>query len=185
MNARRFGIAGLAVAGTLALIAGGASLAGLRLNTTPSAPEGLWRVTAIELDSFTRGTMVEACPPDQPIVEVMRDGGYLPPGRCPPGVAPLLKPIAAVAGDRVTIRQGQPAAVNGRVLGRTMAAPSVTAWPDGDYTVDAGTVWLFSTYSENSFDSRYFGPVPVANVNGRAAPLITQDNQAIAAGGRP
>ena len=185
MNARRFGIAGLTVAGTLALIAGGASLAGLRLNTTPSAPEGLWRVTAIEGKALARGTMVEACPPDMPIVDVMRDGGYLPPGRCPPGVAPLLKPVAAIAGDRVTIKKGQPAAVNGYALARTAAAPSVTAWPDGDYTVEAGTVWLFSSYSENSFDSRYFGPVPIANVRGQAAPLITQDNLALAAGGQP
>lgn len=184
MNARRFGIAALAAAGLLGLIAGGASLAGLRLNTTPSAPEGLWRVSPLPSSGIARGAMVEVCPPDMPIVTVMRDRAYLPPGRCEPGVAPLLKPVAAVPGDQVTITQGN-AIVNGRVLSQTAAAPNVPGWPAGTYTVEPGTVWLFSSYSESSFDSRYFGPVPVANVSGLATPLITQNSMAGGAGGSP
>ena len=35
-----------------------------------------------------------------------------------------------------------------------------------------GEVWLFSSYSAGSFDSRYFGPVVLASVRGIARPVV-------------
>ncbi|MFT0549155.1 conjugative transfer signal peptidase TraF [Allopusillimonas ginsengisoli] len=167
---RIFGVSAVFLAGAIgATFVAGAAL-GLRLNFTESAPTGLWRVS--DTATGQRGELVEVCPPQQPVVQIMGDRGYLEPGGCPGDVIPLLKPIAAVAGDTVTLTQGQPAAVNGRVLPNTIAMPAVPAWPDGVYTVATGQVWLFSTYSAGSFDSRYFGPVPVANVRGRAVALL-------------
>jgi type IV secretory pathway protease TraF len=46
------------------------------------------------------------------------------------------------------------------------------AWPAGTYQVPPGEIWTVSSYSPESFDSRYFGPVPLANVRGRARPLL-------------
>jgi type IV secretory pathway protease TraF len=37
--------------------------------------------------------------------------------------------------------------------------------------VPPGQVWLLSGHDSRSFDSRYFGPVPVANVQGVARPV--------------
>jgi len=47
------------------------------------------------------------------------------------------------------------------------------AWPDGEYVVEPGSLWLLSGYSVSSFDSRYFGPVPVSHVRAKAVPLLT------------
>lgn len=182
MNRRRFGLIGwgvaVAVAATLTL----AHTTGLRVNLTPSAPAGLWHVRQIDAAALERGTLVEVCPPAAPIVVAMRERGYLPQGwlgRCEPaGVAALLKPVAAVPGDRVTLRQGEPAKVNGVELANTKAEQGIPAWPDGEYVVQPGQVWLFSSYSAGSFDSRYFGPVPVANVRGEASPVLIRGDTA-------
>jgi type IV secretory pathway protease TraF len=37
--------------------------------------------------------------------------------------------------------------------------------------VGSGDIWVLSGHDPRSFDSRYFGPVPVANVQGEARPL--------------
>jgi type IV secretory pathway protease TraF len=41
----------------------------------------------------------------------------------------------------------------------------------GGYSVPAGEVWLLSGHDPRSFDSRYFGAVPVTNIQGVARPI--------------
>lgn len=182
MSARRFAFVGWTVAAGIAAALTVAHAAGLRLNFTHSAPSGLWQVHGLAAAAITRGTLVEVCPPAAPIVKAMRDGGYLARGwwaSCPAfGVTPLLKPVAAVAGDHVVIRHGQAATVNGTPLPNTTAEPGIPAWPDGEYIVPPGHVWLFSSYSSASFDSRYFGPVAIDNVRGEAAPVLIRGTTA-------
>jgi type IV secretory pathway protease TraF len=40
--------------------------------------------------------------------------------------------------------------------------------------VSPGTIWVASTYHPRSFDSRYFGPIAVADIRARLAPLLVQ-----------
>jgi len=47
--------------------------------------------------------------------------------------------------------------------------PGTTA---NDVIVAKGEVWVISSYNPLSFDSRYFGPVPISNIEGLARPLI-------------
>ena len=60
-------------------------------------------------------------------------------------------------------------AVNGRLLPNTAPLVTDTAgrplshWPFGRYVVAPGTVWVASSYSSRSFDSRYFGPVEASS----------------------
>jgi type IV secretory pathway protease TraF len=44
------------------------------------------------------------------------------------------------------------------------------AW--GKRRVAAGQVWLFGFNDRRSWDSRYFGPVPLANVRGEIKAVI-------------
>ncbi len=37
----------------------------------------------------------------------------------------------------------------------------------------AGQVWLFGFNDRRSWDSRYFGPIPLANVRGEIEPVVT------------
>ncbi len=152
----------------------GAMAFDVRLNFTDSAPRGLWTVETIDRLSIKRGSLVSICPPDRPIVRAVADLGGLPAGDCPIlGVAPLLKPVGAVPGDVIRLYKGRSVTVNGITLPNTVSKDSLPAFPDGEYTVAPGQVWLFSNYNANSFDSRYFGPVPIGNMRGLAAPLLT------------
>jgi conjugative transfer signal peptidase TraF len=86
--------------------------------------------------------------------------------------------MAARPGDTVQLTAGG-MAVNGRLLANTAPLVTDTAgrplqhWPFGKYVVAPGTVWLASSYSPRSFDSRYFGPVDASQVREQVRPLLT------------
>lgn len=184
MKDRRFGIAALCAAAVIGVGITTGYYAGLRLNFSDSAPQGLWLVKAAKPLSIKPGDLVEVCPPASPIVRLMGERGYLAAGDCEgSGVTPLLKSVAAVAGDAVVFEQGRPVTVNGEPLPNTAAMPTLPGWPAGRYIVQPGEAWLFSSYSAGSFDSRYFGPVALANVRGIARPVaVIGDPAAIVTG---
>jgi type IV secretory pathway protease TraF len=43
----------------------------------------------------------------------------------------------------------------------------------GAYRFGTGEVWLFGFNNARSWDARYFGPVPLANVRGVLRQLVT------------
>ena len=162
--------------GTLAMaVLAGARAAGLRLNDTPSMPVGLWRMVP-DRAPLRRGEIVVVCLPDTALTRVGAARGYLPSGSCPGGSEPLIKPIAATAGDVVAVSAGG-VSVNGQPVHDTaqLAADSagrpLMAVSAGVHSVPQGEVWLLSGHDPRSFDSRYFGPVPEANVQGIARPV--------------
>ena len=73
---------------------------GYRINTTPSVPVGIWRVLPLPA-KIERGQIVSLCPPPIATFIEARARGYLSHGRCPGGLEPMLKPVAAIAGDAV------------------------------------------------------------------------------------
>jgi conjugative transfer signal peptidase TraF len=143
---------------------------GLRVNVSPSLPVGLY----ISTDS---GSLVEFCPAE-PFASVALTRGYRTLGACADGGAPLLKPVVATTGDVVNVLPGG-LDVNGVRIPNTvpLAADSkgrpLSHWPFGHYTISTGMVWVASSYNGRSFDSRYFGPVPVTAVRGRVRPLLS------------
>lgn len=152
-----------------------AGTAGVRVNTSPSMPLGLWRTSALG-GPVNRGEAVTACLPERAARLAMRRH-YIGPGDCPDGSMPLVKPVAAVAGDVVTVTPGG-VAVNGEPipnsapLARDEAGRLLHAMPPGLYGVAPGTVWLLSGYDPRSFDSRYYGPIPLASVRRIAHPVL-------------
>ena len=172
---RRAGLAGCAAGALLAGTLGTAWLVGLRVNGTASMPRGLWQVKAVE-KPLRRGEIVAVCLPDTTPIREAAARGYLPAGNCPGAHEPLVKPIAAVTGDVVTVtRQG--IAVDGQPVENTAQLQKDSAGrplrpvPAGVYEVMPGQIWLLSGHDPRSFDSRYFGAVPAADVRGVARPL--------------
>jgi conjugative transfer signal peptidase TraF len=163
-----------AVAVPLVAIAVAASV-GLCVNTTASMPRGLWRVVPTQAP-VARGVVVGLCPPDSSVFRQAARRGYIASGVCPGGYERLLKPVAAVAGDTVSVTAAA-IAVNSIPVADTVALARDSAGrplqpvPPGLYQVRAGEVWLLSGHDPRSFDSRYFGPVPAANIKGVARPL--------------
>ena len=147
-------------------------LFGIRINTSPSLPIGLYRTT-----SDPNASLVEFCPVE-PFASLAFARGYRERGGCPDGATPLLKPVVAMAGDVVEL-SGTGISVDGNVLPNSAPLPAdtrgrpLTPWRFGRYTVGQGEVWVASSYNRRSFDSRYFGPVPVNSIRERLRPLLT------------
>ena len=173
---------------TLAFLFAGVSIAkrmGYRINTTPSVPAGIWRVLPLPARP-ARGQIVSICPPPTAVFIEARARGYLSYGRCPGGFEPMLKPVAAIAGDAVEqtpsglVLNGKalPDSValaadsSGRPLRRLQGSPLVIA---------ADEAFLLSTMNGRSFDSRYFGPLPVTAIEGLAVPVwVAADRRELA-----
>lgn len=149
-------------------------LSGLRLNTTTSMPRGLYRSVG---GPVTPGAWVSVCLPSE-IARFGVERGYLGAGSCPTGTEPVLKVVAAGAGDVVQMTAAG-VAVNGeflahsRPLERDRGGRELAAYSAGSRTLAPGELWLHSPFEERSWDSRYFGPVPAACVTDVVAPLVT------------
>ena len=133
-------------------------------NASASAPIGLYRVIS---GAPERGDFVLVRLPKS-IEKLAAIRGYLP------GGVPLIKRIAAVAGDDVCAFGGA-IMVNGEIVARQRkvdrAGRSLPRWNECRELVQ-GEFFLLGD-APDSFDSRYFGPVPSAQVTGRLAPLWT------------
>lgn len=133
-------------------------------NASASAPIGLYRVDS---GAPERGDFVLVRLPKS-IEKLAAIRGYLPAG------VPLIKRIAAVAGDDVCAFDGA-IIVNGKIVARQRkvdrAGHSLPCWNECRELVQ-GEFFLL-TKAPDSFDSRYFGPVTSARVIGRLAPLWT------------
>ncbi|AWK88593.1 conjugative transfer signal peptidase TraF [Azospirillum thermophilum] len=174
---RRFALGVWCAAVLTSVATAAAGMAGWRINSTPSLPVGLWRVDAA--GTVAPGVVVELCPPDSAPFRLARERGYVPAGSCPGGYQPLFKPIAAQAGDEVELT-AEGVWVNGVLLAnsRPLAADGagrpMPVLPRGRYRVEAGTVWVVSSHHPASFDSRYFGALPLESIQGTARPILVQ-----------
>lgn len=147
---------------------------GYRVNLTPSLPVGLYRLANGPLQ---RGQTVVFCLDDPEFIQLARERKYLAAGSCPSGLRPLLKAINGVAGDTIR-RHGDLIMVNNQVLahtkilgmdsqGRTMPPSHL---PSG--VIPPGKALLLSQHHDGSFDSRYFGLVPIVSLR-PVEPVIT------------
>jgi len=131
-------------------------------NASASAPIGLYRVVSGEPEG---GDFVLVRIPKS-IEKLAAIRGYLPAG------VPLIKRVAAVAGDDVCAFNGA-IIVNGEIVARQRkvdrAGRSLPRWNECRELV-SGEFFLLGD-APDSFDSRYFGPVTSARVIGRLAPL--------------
>ena len=141
--------------------------AGFRMNTTGSLPMGIYKLKA---GTPTRGDVVLICTPKGIPRDTARTRGYLSPSLGCGGTQSLLKPVAAIAGDRVAL-DGRGFTVNGTLLPNSaplakdgMGRPMPTDGRTPLHTVPPGKLWLISTFSPHSYDSRYFGRVDVEAV---------------------
>lgn len=166
-------IAGIAFAAMI-LIAAGHAFGILISNTDSAAPAGVYRVVGHDI---SRGNLVAACLP----IAIAQEGlarGYLRTGGCPGDAEPVDKMVGAVAGDTVDIERRW-VAVNGErfahsaTVSRDSAARPLAHVPWGKRTVAPNQIWLFGFNDRRSWDSRYFGPIPAANVRGKLETVLT------------
>ena len=177
--ARRLRTWAAAVGAAVLVVAAGALL-GVRVNTTPSLPRGLYVASTLGERPVERGDLVAACP-DTAAVQLL--GWYWTNGRCPggsrrpDGVRPLAKPVAGLPGDTVRVDSA------GVWIGERRLPASAPLFRDragqlvqptlGVHVLGPDEYWLHSGRVPTSIDSRYAGPVRV--VLERLRPLWTED----------
>jgi conjugative transfer signal peptidase TraF len=160
-------------AGVIALLFVAGCWGGLRINFTPSYPLGLWRVTPLDRPAAV-GDRIFICPPQTGAFGLALERGYVRHGLCPGWISPLIKTVAAVAGERIEV--GQSVRVDGRPLDHSeihaVDAEGRALPRFGGGIVPAGQLFLHSDFA-GSYDSRYFGPISADGILGLAQPLLT------------
>lgn len=154
----------------------GFELLGLRIGLTDSAcAPGIYRMVN---RAASRGDLVLACLPNA-IARFGQARGYLLSGRgCGNGIEPVGKRLSALPGDSIEVMPDY-VAINGQrlehsaTLARDSGGRSMKHVEWGRYTVPTNQVWLLGTKDARSWDSRYFGPVPVSSVQAALKPVLT------------
>jgi conjugative transfer signal peptidase TraF len=153
---------------------------GFVFNFTHSAPFGIYRHAAEPTPATRKSSPYAFFCPDQRWPG-LRDNPNTRRslGTCPDGYAALLKPVVAWPGDVVTTSPGG-VDVNGAPvpnsspLTRDSLGRELHPYPYGTYKVAQDQIWVVSSYNSRSFDSRYFGPVPLRTVREWVRPFITE-----------
>ena len=139
-------------------------------NASASVPVGLYAVQPARTLHVTELVVVR---PPEPLASFLAERGYLPKG------VPLLKRVLALPGQAVC-RTDRTITVDGIAMGealeRDRRGRALPVW-QGCRAVAEGEVFLMNWQSEDSLDSRYFGPLPTATIVGRAEPLWTNEEE--------
>ncbi len=133
-------------------------------NASASVPVGLYRVEPagrVEVPD-----LVAVLPPE-PLAGFLAERGYLARG------VPLIKRALAVAGTTVC-RHGTTVIAYDHAYGEARARDALgrplPAW-QGCRQLGDGEVFLMNWDSPDSFDGRYFGPLPTSSVVARVVPV--------------
>jgi len=143
------------------------------------APKLLWNASAsvpIGLYAMRRalplhvGELVVIMPP-RPLAQFLAVRHYLPLD------VPLLKHVLALSGQTVC-RNGRAITVDGITAGEALNSDRIgRALPDwqGCRALSPGEVFVMNTVPPDSLDGRYFGPLPLTTIVGRAEPIWTRE----------
>lgn len=158
------------------VIVGIALIFDLRVNWTASMPKGLYR--SVDPD-YQRGEWVAICL-EGDASAFARDRAYVIAGSCPEGLAAVFKQIRGVAGDRIELAESgvriNGESVSGSALKRfdSQGRPLKSAGFGTSRLLDE-TFWVMGIHLDQSWDSRYFGPVRKHQIVGKAVPIWTFD----------
>lgn len=137
-------------------------------NASASVPIGLYAVERAFPPHV--GELVVIMPP-RPLAQFLAVRHYLPLG------VPLLKHVLALSGQTVC-RNGRVITVDGAAMGEALDSDRFgRALPDwqGCRALGPGEVFVMNTVPLDSLDGRYFGPLPLTTIVGRANPIWTRE----------
>jgi conjugative transfer signal peptidase TraF len=139
-------------------------------NASESVPIGLYRVQSAHRLNVT--DLVVAFPPED-LATRLAEGGYLPRG------IPLIKRVLALPGQ-IVWREKLTITVDGIEMGAARARDRrgrvLPSW-QGCRTLEQGQVFLMNWDEPASLDGRYFGPLPLTSIAGRAQPVWTFEEE--------
>lgn len=159
----------LATFGSVALLLSGGEdgLPSYVWNASESVPIGLYRLQPVTRLGVTD---LVAIRPPEPLGTSLDLNGYLPLG------VPMLKRVLALPGQTVC-RTGATITVDDIAMGearqRDGRGKPLPAW-QGCRILSTDEIFVMNWQSPDSFDGRYFGPIPASAVIGKASPVWTE-----------
>ncbi|MGY3390217.1 conjugative transfer signal peptidase TraF [Bradyrhizobium sp. USDA 3311] len=152
----------------LALSSGDRTTPSFIWNASESAPIGLYR---LQDAGPLEVTELVAVRPPEPLASFLDFNGYLPSG------VPMLKRVLGLPRQTVC-RTGLKIVVDNIEMGEARERDGrdrpLPAW-QGCRVIASDEVFLMNWQSANSLDGRYFGPIAMSAVIGRAVPLWIRD----------
>lgn len=136
-----------------------AHASGFRINPTPSLPKGVYRITSGQ--DLAKGDFVSFCLQGE-FADLASERGYLQAGSCENGLRPLLKRLAGLPGDHIDAASLSICTMD------SQGRPMPSALQPG--VIPTGMAMVLTDH-EGSFDSRYFGLVPLGNLQ-RVEPVF-------------
>ena len=146
----------------------------MRINTTKSIPIGLYLTSSAPIN---KGAYVLLCPPPTRVFDEAMQRGYIGSGLCPGGYGYMMKKVLAAKADAVDVADDG-VRVNGELL--PLSAPlkadkagrPLPRYQASSHELGKSEVLLMSDVSRTSFDSRYFGPIHVAQIKSVIEPVF-------------
>jgi conjugative transfer signal peptidase TraF len=144
------------------------------INSGSSIPPGLyWKVDK----PLAIGKTVVLCPPNEPVFQEARQLGLIKGGSCPDNFENLMLKVVGKRKDIVTINENgvyvndvllpeskPPLKINER---QALLSDNVN-----HYELKENEILLMSDSTENPFDSRYFGPIEVDQIDSVISPIF-------------
>ncbi len=161
----------------LNLILAGVYIAGIKINLSPSFPEGFYNFNTIKqpLIKYKNNYILVCLDIANPVVIYAKDNDFLKSGwGCPGNIAPILKKIVGIPGDIITVNEGK-VSVNKVVLKN-----SYIKYDNLQLIIHNGfhlklrqnEFWIMSDFNSSSFDSRYFGVVKESAIKKTGQPFL-------------
>ncbi|MBQ5469717.1 MAG: conjugative transfer signal peptidase TraF [Acetobacter sp.] len=148
--------------------------AGLRINTSPSIPIGIYRITS---EPIKVGNYVLLCPENKEPFITAQKRGYIGTGYCPGGLGYMFKRVAALPNDIITTTANG-MQINGKLYPDSKPFKHdalnrvLPVWHATQTRLKAGEVVLMTQGDKNSFDARYFGPLPQQQIISVVQPVL-------------
>ena len=147
---------------------------GYILNNTSSYPIGIYKI--IKTNFYKKGTLVSFCAPENDTIEKLVRFGFAPANEtCKNGTPVLLKKIVAVENDYIELKDNH-IYINSALQPKSkiflVGSGGNILERQNNQTIKKGYFWAMSDYNERSYDSRYFGQIPLKNIKGTAVPIL-------------
>lgn len=144
------------------------------INTSISIPKGIYKIENSK-SNLKNGDLISFCLNDSEFLKFALHFKFIEKkynGKWCNGIQPILKPIVAMQGDKVSITS-QGIEVNGIILKNTKPIPAIHSMSEMKNVILKENEYIVASEEENGFDSRYYKIINLDSINSRISAIYT------------